>query len=155
MKPGQGSGKPGQDPLREFARVCAAKQRIDRLHAREVLFAIGDRALAADEAGAQELAARVRELSSARAEEWQLAVRDEILMASTEHVRSVDPRFLSRPDYDLHYTVEARAALEARLRAAELLGIEIQSSVLERVAAADRLLEPLLRAGEPPEGPRG
>jgi hypothetical protein len=151
MKHGQ---QPQHDPLKELARVCGSKQRIDRLHAREVLLAIGERVLSGDEADAQALAGRVRTLSAARAADWELAVRDEILMASTEHVRSVDPRFLSRPDYDLHYTVEARATLEARLRAAELLGIEVPAPILERVAAADRLLEPLLRDQEPRGGPQ-
>jgi hypothetical protein len=146
--------QPRHDAIQELARVCNSKKRIDRLHAREVLLAIGERTLSGDEPGAQALAARVRECSAVRASDWELAVRDEILMASTEHVRSVDPRFLRRPDYDLHYTVEARATLEARLRAAELLGIEIPAPVLERVAAADRLLEPLLRAEEPPSGSR-
>jgi hypothetical protein len=141
----------GGDPLEELARACAPRQRIDRLHARAVLLAIGERALAEDSAGAERLAARVRELTLARGADWQAAVGDEILMAATEHVRSVDPRFLRRPDYDLAYTVEARAALEARLRAAESLGIEVPAPLLERVAAADRLLEPLLRE-RPPRG---
>ncbi len=147
MKP-EPQPQPGSDPVKELARACGPRQRIDRLHARAVLLAIGERALGEDAAGAAELAARVLQITAPRAEDWQAAVRDEILMASTEHVRSVDPRFLSRPDYDLHYTVEARAELEARLRAAELLGIEVSAAVLDRVAAADRLLAPLL-------GPRG
>jgi hypothetical protein len=153
MKPQTEQQLPEGDPLKELARACAPRQRIDRVHARAILLAIGERVLGEDAAGAQELAARVRTLTSAREADWQGAVRDEILMASTEHVRSVDPRFLSRPDYDLHYAVEARAALEARLRAAELLGIEVPPAVLERVAAADRLLEPLLGSQPPHDGP--
>lgn len=141
------------DPWKELARACGPRQRIDRLHARAVLLAIGERVLAEDAAGAAELGRRVQQITSPRAEDWLAAVRDEILMAATEHVRSVDPRFLSRPDYDLHYTVEARAGLEARLRAAELLGIEIAPSVLDRVAAADRLLAPLLGSQAPPDDP--
>ena len=141
------------DPLKELARACAPRQRIDRLHARAVLLAIGQRVLAEDEAGAGELGKRVLQITAPRAEDWERAVRDEILMAATEHVRSVDPRFLSRPDYDLHYTVEAREELEARLRGAELLGIEVSPSVLERIAAADRLLAPLLGSESPPDDP--
>jgi len=147
------TGNPRRDPLHELALACRPKQRIDRLHAREVLLAIGERALGEDFPGAEELARRVAEITSPRAEDWQAAVRDEILMASTEHVRSVDPRFLSRPDYDLAYTVEARATLEARLRAAEILGIELAPGLLDRVAAADRLLEPFL-SDKPAQRPR-
>jgi hypothetical protein len=155
MKPQTPPHQPDHDPIRELALACAPKRRIDRLHAREVLLAIGERALAEDAAGAEALAGRVRELTAQREADWQAAVRDEILMAATEHVRSVDPRFLNRPDYDLAYTVEAREALEARLRAAELLGIEVDPPLLERVAGADRLLEPLLRAHPPRERPSG
>jgi hypothetical protein len=144
MNPNADPPRPPNDPLKELALACGPKRRIDRLHAREVLLAIGERVLADDGAGAQEWASRVRELTAPREADWLRAVHDEILMASTEHVRSVDPRFLNRPDYDLAYTVEARAALEARLRAAEALGIEVPHSLLDRVAAADRLLEPLL-----------
>jgi hypothetical protein len=154
MNSGSPSGKPLRDPLQELALACRPKQRIDRLHAREVLLAIGERVLGEDVTGAEQLARRVHEITAAREADWQAAARDEILMASTEHVRSVDPRFLSRPDYDLAYTVEARATLEARLRAAELLGIEIAPGLLDRVAAADRLLEPFLGA-RPPSRPPG
>jgi hypothetical protein len=154
MKPGAEEPKPEPDPIQELAQACLPKRRIDRLHAREVLLAIGGRVLDEDGAGAQALAARVREVTAAREDDWQAAVRDEILMAATEHVRSVDPRFLARPDYDLAYTVEARASLEARLRAAEVLGVEVSPSLLDRVAAADRLLEPHLRA-DPPRGQSG
>ena len=147
-------GQPsGPDPLKELVRACGPRQRIDRLHARAVLLTLGERVLAEDAAGAAEFARRVLQITSPRAEDWQSAVRDEILMAATEHVRSVDPRFLSRPDYDLHYTVEARAALEARLRGAELLGIEVGPSLLYRIAAADRLLTPLLGSETPPNDP--
>ena len=141
---------PQTDPLKELARACAPRQRIDRLHARAVLLALGELVLAEDAAGAQEFAKRLHAVTALREEDWQRAVRDEILMAATEHVRSVDPRFLSRPDYDLHYTVEARATLEARLRGAELLGIEIDPAILDRVAAADRLLAPRLGPEAPP-----
>jgi hypothetical protein len=141
------------DPLKELARACAPRQRIDRLHARAVLLAIGERVLAEDQPGAAQLAQRVQQITAPRAADWHSAVRDEILMAATEHVRSVDPRFLSRPDYDLHYTVEAREELEARLRGAELLGIEVELSLLDRIAAADRLLAPLLGPGAPPDDP--
>jgi len=153
MKPDEKFERPQTDPWQDLANACAPRHRIDRLHARGVLLAIGNRVLEEDLAGAAELVARARKLSAKREPDLHAAVRDEILMAATEHVRSVDPRFLSRPDYDLHYTVEARAELEARLRAAELLGIEIDPGLLERVAAADRLLEPRLGSGLDQGGP--
>ena len=152
MKPEAERPGPEGDPLKELERACAPRQRIDRLHARRVMLAIGERVLAEDAVGAGELAGRVRQITSSRAVDWESAVRDEILMAATEHVRSVDPRFLRRPDYDLDYTVAARAELEARLRAADLLGIEVPAHLLERVSAADRLLAPLLGPGRPQDG---
>jgi len=144
MSSGSQPAKPQRDPFHELALASRPKQRIDRLHAREVLLAIGERVLGEDLPGAEQMARRVHEITAVREADWQAAARDEILMASTEHVRSVDPRYLSRPDYDLAYTVEARASLEARLRAAELLGIDLPAGLLDRVSAADRLLAPFL-----------
>lgn len=146
MSPDADQGGPQTDAWQELARACAPRQRIDRFHARAVLLAIGRTALEGDLAGAGALVARAKELTAARQTDWEAAVGEEILLASTEHIRSVDPRFLARPDYDLAYTVDARADLEARLRAAEVLGVDLAPGLLDRIAAADRLLAPLLDA---------
>lgn len=144
------------DPITELADACSARRRPDRFHARAVLLALGQRVLAGDLQAVASLGSRVKEVTAARRESWEAAVREELLLACTEHVRSVDPRFLRRPDYDLQYVLGAREDLQARLEAAEALGIEPPEGLVDRVVAADRLLEPLL--GErpspqvPPEG---
>ena len=57
---------PGPDPLKELTRACGPRQRIDRLHARAVLLAIGERVLAEDASGAEELAKRVLQITTPR-----------------------------------------------------------------------------------------
>jgi hypothetical protein len=77
-------------------------------------------------------------------ERFAVALREELSMAITEHVRSCDPRYLENPKYDLVYTVEARERLEARLEVAERLGLPADEGLLEAVARADALLQPLI-----------
>jgi len=72
---------------------------------------------------------------------WQVAVRDELAMACTEHIRSVDPRYLGHPAYDLDYTLEARRVLEDRLKGAEVTGIVLDDVLSAGIRRADSLLE--------------
>jgi hypothetical protein len=72
---------------------------------------------------------------------WDLAVRDELAMACTEHIRSVDPRYLDHPAYDLAYTLEARRLLEARLKGAEGTGIVLDEALSAGIRRADSLFE--------------
>ena len=78
-------------------------------------------------------------------EVWAQAVDAELRMACEEHCRSVDPRYLKLPNYDFDYTVAARERLEARLVAANALGLEPPEELLDRVARADEVLEPFLQ----------
>jgi hypothetical protein len=80
---------------------------------------------------------------------WEAAVRDELAMACTEHIRSVDPRYLDHPAYDFGYTLEARRALEARLCAARATGVELEEALAAAVGRADALLEARLARTRP------
>lgn len=130
--------------LKQVAVALAASRVPSRLEARTVLVAIGSEILAGRDAVAEPALARVREWISAAPVEWRAAIASEIEMAATEHVRAVDPRWLSHPRYDLAYTLAARERLEARLVAAEGLGVDVQESVLQAIERADGLLAPLL-----------
>lgn len=156
---------PGRRLEEALAEVAAGLRRKrwapDRFLAREILLALGELALAAEggassgEAGPQEQAqawaARVRTALEPAAEAFAQAVAEELDLAATEHTLAVNPRFLDHPRYDLDYTVLARERLEARLAAADLLGLEPEEALLERVAEADRVLEPYLDARRPPD----
>lgn len=132
----------------------------DRFLAREILLALGEMALPDDSGAAAEAeatglaegwAARILQALEPAAEAFARAVAEELDLAASEHTLGVNPRFLDHPRYDLDYAVLARERLEARLVAAGLLGLEPEEALLERVAEADRLLEPYLRARRPPE----
>ena len=121
--------------LAQLEALAARGGRPSRYDARELLLALG----ASPVAGAG-VRARIEALPPAFLEVWEAAVRDELSMAGTEHVRSVDPRYLDRPGYDFEYTIEARERLEARLRGAEQLGIRTEESLAAAIRRADELL---------------
>ena len=134
--------------LTELKQLGKQKREPNRLHARDLLIALG--ALVLEEG------ADVPELARVRAavepfEHWEKAVAEELSLACTEHVQSVDARFLDLPNYDFDYLVSARERLEARLVAVEALGLATPEDLLNRVAEADRVVEPYLRdrRGEP------
>lgn len=134
--------------LTELKQLAKQKREPNRLHARDLLTALG--ALVLEEG------ADVPELARVRAavepfEHWEKAVAEELSLACTEHVQSVDARFLDLPNYDFDYLVSARERLEARLVAVEALGLATPEDLLNRVAEADRVVEPYLRdrRGEP------
>jgi hypothetical protein len=140
-----------REALADLRTLARRKSRPTRYEARAVLVGLGLLVLAEGEAAAREW---LGELTVARApfeEAFARAAAEELSLAAAEHVRSVDPRFLDHPRYDLAYTVAARERLEARLIAAVLLELEVGEALLEQVAGADRLLEPLLR--DEPEQP--
>ena len=126
--------------LRAVEASGRSRNRITRHHARPVLLSIGERLLDGRTEEAEEALARVSRLPGALREPFQAAVLDELAMACTEFVRSVDPRYLDRPDYDLDYTVTARHRLEARLRAAQRLGVLPDAPTLDQVRRTDQLL---------------
>ncbi len=117
----------------------------DRWHARPLLLALGHALLEGQEALAQELEHKLGTLRPPHDGIWKQAVLEELNLACTEHVRSADPRYLSRPDYDWGYTLAAREDLEARLRAAEALEIEAPQALLEQVLQADARIAPFLK----------
>ncbi|MBL8863883.1 MAG: hypothetical protein JNK02_17980 [Planctomycetes bacterium] len=127
----------GQAPTRAQVRVVLV----------ELGLALLEHRAAEQEAAFEQVTAWI----AARPEAWRAAIAGELAMAVTEHVRSVDPRWLGNPKYDLAYTVEARHRLEARLACAERLGLEVAEELLEAVARADARLAPHLAD---PEGSR-
>lgn len=139
-------------PLSELESWMRRRKAPTRHHARALLLAIGGHLLAGRE---EELVPALQRLSAIVAPDpgsWQKAVADELLLACTEFIQSVDPRWLDHPRYDFGYTVAARADLEARLRAAEELELSPGEDLLDRVARADALLEPHLRRRSGREG---
>lgn len=139
--------------LRDLAACVRKRSAPTHRHARAVLLALGAHVLAGreEEAGAatRELNELVRDCNA----QWKRAVEEEIALACTEFVRSVDPRYLGLPRYDFVYTVAARERLEARLAAAGHLEIAPPEHLLEQVAQADTELEPYLRRRRGEESP--
>jgi hypothetical protein len=130
--------------LAELATALRKKHKPSRFHARAILVALGEQILAEDGARVTAGVQRVAELVRERPADWEAAVREELELASTEFVRSVDPRFLTHPRYDFAYTVAVRERLEARLAAAERMGIAPAEGLLEQIVEADELLAPYL-----------
>ena len=132
------------DALEQLVR---ADGRPSRHEARAILVPLGT-ALAEGGEGTKARIARLRAAVERLRESWEAAVHEELSLACAEHVQAVDPRYLGLSDYDFDYTVEARARLQARLRAAEALGIEAPRALWLRVEEADAILEDYLRARE-------
>ena len=131
--------------LEDLEQTTSKRRKPTRFQARAVLIALGERVLAGDPA-VEPAIERLGRITAPDPEGWRRAVRDELVLACTEHLQSVDPRWLDHPKYDFGYTVAARADLEARLRACEVLDLEPSEELLDRVAKADALLEPYLRS---------
>ena len=123
-----------EEAFAALVTLAARGGRPTRHHVRPILLEI--------EGGAEarEAAERIGRLPEAFREELAAAVRDEISMAATEHVRSADPRYLALPAYDWEYTLEARRRLEARLEASRSLGILPDEAMLAAIQRADRTL---------------
>jgi len=149
-RPAEQRGDPGEehrDALRaalESLRTSAQKSRAPTRHqARDLLLALGAALRAEDEAEIAAASAAMQSLeasSSSFRDRWRAAIADELTLACTEHVRSVDPRYLEHPHYDWEYTIAARERLELRLRAAAKLGLPATAAQLAQVARADALL---------------
>jgi hypothetical protein len=114
--------------------------RPNRHHARPLLVGLGELLLSGTPQEAEDVRRRLGGLSPGLAEAWAAAVADEMAMAATEYVRSVDPRYLEHPKYDWAYTLEAREHLADRLRAVRFLGIEVDESILAGIERADRAI---------------
>ncbi len=133
-----------RDAIDELQRRVKHEEATDRFLARAALVALGRMELEAEGSG-QALARELKTAAEPIADSWAAAVEAELSMAGTEHVRSVDPRYLDQPIYDFEYTVAARERLEARFLACGLLDLEVSEALLNQVAEADQLLEPYLR----------
>lgn len=136
------AGAPGRRPSRP-----------DRFRARALLVPLGE-ALGEGDPEAAAALERVRALLSGDREGWRRAIDEEIELAVTEHVRSCDPAWLGHPRYDFAYTVDARARLEARFRAAAALGVDPAPRLRAQTEQADRTLAPFL-ARHRDSSPRG
>lgn len=121
--------------------LAARKGPLTRHDVRPVLIEIGASLHQASVADIETSRGRFLALGRAFREAWESAVRDELAMACTEHIRSVDPHYLEHPAYDLAYTLEARRLLEARLGAAEVTGIALDDVLSAGIRRADSLLE--------------
>ncbi len=136
---------PLADVLKEVELWVGRGKAPTRHHARGILVGLGlellERPTGAEAAALERVSGWIARAPDA----WREAIASEISMAATEHVRSVDPRWLRHPQYDLAYAVEARHRLEARLVCAERLGVGVPDELLEAVGRADALLAPLLR----------
>lgn len=132
-----------REALAELRSLAKRERTPDRFLARALLIELGRMELA-EPGSAAALAAEVREAAAPIQAGWESAVESELSMACTEHVRSVDPRYLDQPIYDFQYTIAARERLEARLVAAGLLELEAPEHLLDQVAEADSLLAPYL-----------
>jgi hypothetical protein len=134
--------KPELDAAVRAVEAMAGRKATPTRHdARPVLLGIGAAILAGRPEVASAARERLAKLPEPLRRAWEDAVLDELAMASTEHVRSVDPRHLAHPRYDLEYTLQARRRLEARVLAAEALGLAPGAPHFEAIARADALLE--------------
>lgn len=133
--------------LADLEACLAAKKAPTRHHARAVLVPLGERLRTGGSGGAGPWLERLKEIANRAPDAWSRAVEDELLMACTEHVRSVDPRWIRHPSYDFEYTKRAREQLGARLDALRELGFEVDRALLDRVDQADALMASRLSRG--------
>lgn len=134
-----------QAAIEELVRRKKAKEIPDRQLVRLAFLALGRLGLDAGESVARPLAKELAAAAEPHEERWTEAVESEMTLAVAEHVHSVDPHFLDLPSYDFAYTIAARERLEARLFAAELLGLRIHEHLLEQITQADERLHPYLQ----------
>jgi hypothetical protein len=127
--------------LAALEALAAQKGPLTRHDVRPVLIEIGSALREAAGADGEASHARFLTLGEGFRQAWEGAVRDELAMACTEHIRSVDPRYLEHPDYDLAYTLEARRLLDARLRGAEVTGVVLDDVLSAGIRRADSLLD--------------
>ena len=121
--------------------LALGRKPLTRHDVRPVLIGIGTSLVDAQAADIDASRKRFLALSPDFREAWDAAVRDELAMACTEHIRSVDPHYIVHPRYDFAYTLEARRVLDARLRGAELTGTGLAEALRSGIRRADSLLE--------------
>lgn len=149
---GSAGGSAGEALRRETREAIGALERssgkktVDHHLVRAILVPLGFLIEAGADVG-EELD-RLGALIEDRRPAWGRALEFELKLAVSEHVLSVDLRYLGRPDYDFDYAVRARERLQARLSAAEALDTPAPEALVEQVRRADAILEPFLRSRE-------
>jgi hypothetical protein len=144
------------EALAELEELAQQGKIPTRHHARDLLLALGAEMRTGNSREierAVEAVQRLAPASSPFGDRWRAAVAEEMALSCTEHVRSVDPKYIDHPRYDFEYTIEARERLELRLRAAEKLGVPTSEPWLAQVARADALLATRLERRS--RGPKG
>lgn len=136
-----------KDALAAFEKSLAGgRKTVDHHLVRAILVPLGFLIEAGEDTGAE--LERLGALIERRRQAWENALRFELKLAVSEHVLSVDLRFLNRPDYDFDYTLRARDRLQARLTAADALDMPAPGALVKQVKQADAILEPYLRSRE-------
>ena len=116
--------------------------RPSRFHARDILIPLGSLLAGDYPLPRTDLREHFKQLTQPFAEYWERALAEEIQLATTEYVTSVDPRYLEMPNYDFDYTTSARKRLEARLSACDLLGHAIPEPLSQQITKADQIYQP-------------
>ena len=130
--------------LAENEELVAKKRKPSRFDVRALFVPLGALILEGDIVGLSPTLEHLATFISPDDEDWQKAVAEELGLAAEEYSLSVDPKYLSLPNYDFDYTERAREMLECRLRAAEHLGFGLPEGLQGRIQRADALLEPYL-----------
>ena len=141
-----------QNALDALRRLAQKGESPTRHQVRDLLLALGAEIRSGDTRAVEGAIESLHPILPAFGESWRTAVADEISLACTEHVRSVEPRYLDHPRYDFEYTIAARDRLELRLCAAEKLGLAATREWLVQVARADALLTSSLERRSKREG---
>jgi len=151
---GERQGGSGAQDLRRDARAAIAaleksfvkRKNVDHHLVRAILVPLGSLIEAGEDVDAE--LERLGGLIEPRKQLWEQALQFELKLAVSEHVLSVDLRYLTRHNYDFDYTLRARERLQARLTAADALDTPVPASVIKQILQADAILEPFLRSRE-------
>jgi len=131
------SRREAEDALRELEGQARKGRGPDHHQARRLLLSLGRLLEELGTGACAPLLERARALSSPA---WVAAVQMELSLACVEFARSVEPRYLELPNYDLAYTQGARVRLGDRLRAGRELGIDLDPREAAILELADRVL---------------
>ncbi len=134
--------------VRELSLAVKGKRGPTRHDARALLLPLGELLLGGREEQAAQALQGLEQTLEPVGEAWVLAIQEELSLACSEHVHSVDPRYLSHPRYDFDYTLAARERLEQRLAAAQVLGVPAGEELLAGVAQADERLKAAISAAD-------
>lgn len=137
------------------ALETAGKTPPGRWEARAILVPLGLLLQARGREALSDALQRLEEALNDHRDSWRKAVEEELSLACAEHIQGVDPRYLSLPNFDWDYLMEARERLEARKVAAEALQIPLPAHLWAQVLSTDERLAPHLEALRNPPGKTG